>query len=259
MRAWPPKVRKGPAVPTAFLDRDGTLNRDRAGTYITRPSQLKLYAGAAAALKLISAKGYRIVVLTNQSGVARGYMTLAASRAINLELVRGLRREGARIDAVYFCPHGPDGNCPCRKPSAGLIKEAAGDRPADMPRSFMAGDKDCDLLLARNAGLRGFLVLTGQGRSASAGAPAYRDLLALARALPDLAGKAAGPALRVTTQFPRGVRVGRGFAPRTPEDGNPCVGFPPPGGAPPSARGSRNKTPATPPLPGQLQPKRKRP
>ena len=191
MRAWPARVAKGPAVPTAFLDRDGTINRDRAGIYITRPSQLKIYAAAPGALRLISAKGYRIVVITNQSGVSRGYMTLAESKAINLKLLSELRRAGARIDAVYFCPHGPDEKCACRKPAPGLIREAVKDSPADMARSFMAGDKKCDLQLAKNAGLKGLLVLTGQGKSAAGKAPAYRNLLALARALPDLSGNAA--------------------------------------------------------------------
>ena len=189
MRAWPESVKKGMAVPTAFIDRDGTLNRDRAGAYITRPSQLKIYAGAPAALKLISAKGYRVVVITNQSGVARGYMTLSGSIAINLKLVRDLRLQGARVDAVYFCPHGPGENCACRKPATGLIREAVKESPADMASSFVAGDKDSDLQLAKKAGLKGFLVLTGQGKSAAAGAAAHKDLLALARALPDLSDK----------------------------------------------------------------------
>lgn len=186
MRAWPPKIKPVPAAPTAFLDRDGTLNRD-SKAYITTPGGLKLYAFAAKAVALLNRKGYRVVVLTNQSGVARGYMTLAGSRAINLKLVRELRRSGAGIDAVYFCPHGPDAGCACRKPSPGLIKEALKDNPADLRRSFMAGDKSSDLELARRAGLKGKLVLTGQWRSAGAAAAkrGHRDLLALARALPD--------------------------------------------------------------------------
>lgn len=189
MRAWPERVKKGAAVPTAFIDRDGTINRDRAGAYITRPSQLKIYAGAPAALKLIAAKGYRIVVITNQSGVARGYMTLSGSVEINLKLVRDLRLQGARVDAIYYCPHGPGENCACRKPAAGLIREAVKDSPADMARSFVAGDKGSDLQLAKKAGLKGYLVLTGQGKSSAPEAPAHKDLLALARALPDLCDK----------------------------------------------------------------------
>jgi len=186
MRAWPAGIKPGPAVPTAFLDRDGTLNRD-SKAYITSLAALKPYAFAAKAVALLNRKGYRVVVLTNQSGVARGYMTLARSRAINLKLVRGLRRAGAVIDAVYFCPHGPDDGCGCRKPAPGLIEEALKDSPADLKRSFMAGDKNSDLKLARRAGLKGKLVLTGQWRSAGAAAArrGHKDLLALARSLPD--------------------------------------------------------------------------
>ncbi len=186
MRAWPPKIKPAPATPTAFLDRDGTLNRD-SKAYVTTPAALRIYAFAAKAVALLNRKGYRVVVLTNQSGVARGYMTLARSLAINLKLVRDLRRAGAMIDAVYFCPHGPDEGCACRKPSPGLIGEAVKDSPADMKRSFMAGDKKSDLDLARRAGLKGSLVLTGQWRSAGAAAAkrGYKDLLALARSLPD--------------------------------------------------------------------------
>ena len=188
MRAWPPRPVKTPAAPTAFLDRDGTINRDKAGAYITRPAQLKIYAKAPAALRLLSAKGYRLVVVTNQSAVARGYMTLAASKAINLALVRALRRQGVKIDAVYFCPHAPAAACACRKPATGLLREAALHFPYEKKTSFVAGDKASDLRLAANAGLKACPVLTGQWRSLppAAARAASRDLLALARALPDL-------------------------------------------------------------------------
>lgn len=187
MRAWPPRPVKAPPAPTAFLDRDGTLNLDRAGVYITRPSQLKIYAKVPAALRLLSAKGYRLVVVTNQSGVARGYMTLAVSKAINLALVRALRRQGIKIDAVYFCPHAPGAGCACRKPAAGLLREAALHFPYEKKSSFVAGDRSGDLRLAANAGLKAYPVLTGQWRSLPPAAvrAGHKDLLALARALPD--------------------------------------------------------------------------
>lgn len=188
MRAWPPKLRKGPPRPTAFLDRDGTLNRDRPGSYITRPEQLKIYSGVPAALRLMAAKGYRIVVVTNQSAVGRGYMTLGASRRINLRLARELRAAGVPVTAIYFCPHSPAENCPCRKPSTGLLEEAAADLPYLKDSSFVAGDKKSDLDLARNAGLRGIPVRTGQWRALgpAAARKGYASLLALARALPDM-------------------------------------------------------------------------
>lgn len=185
MRVWPRKLTKSPPRPAAFLDRDGTLTRNRAGVYVTRPEQLKLYARTPAALRMLAAKGYRLVVVTNQSGVARGYMSLETAKKINYKLVRDLRREGVKLDSVYLCPHGPSDKCGCRKPAPGLINEAASDRPVDMKRSFVAGDKECDLLLARRAGIRGCLVLTGQGKAAEA-RRGYRDLLALARTLPDV-------------------------------------------------------------------------
>jgi histidinol-phosphate phosphatase family protein len=185
MRAWPSRrPARGRKAPAAFLDRDGTLNRDKAGVYITSPEQLKLYAGVPAALKKLSAKGYRLVVLTNQSGVARGYMTLGQARRINLKLVRDLRAAGVKLDAVYFCPHGPDDGCACRKPAPGLIKEALKELAIDLEGSFVAGDKASDLALAKAAGIRGMLVLTGQGRAA--GAKGYGGLAALAGAVPDV-------------------------------------------------------------------------
>ncbi|OGS14907.1 MAG: hypothetical protein A2234_10815 [Elusimicrobia bacterium RIFOXYA2_FULL_58_8] len=187
MRAW---FARGPAPlnsPAAFLDRDGTLNQNRHGAYITRPEQLKLYARVPAALKLLSKKGYRLIVITNQSGIARGYMTAAAAKAINLKLVKDLRGKGIKLDGIYFCPHAPADKCACRKPAPGLLKEAAADRPIDLRRSFVAGDKACDLRLARRAGLKGYLVLTGNGREAPAATRkhGFSDLLALARGVAD--------------------------------------------------------------------------
>lgn len=188
MRAWFARGTASPGAPAAFLDRDGTLNRNRHGEYITRPEQLKLYARVPAALKILAKKGYRLIVITNQSAIARGYMTPAAAAAINLKLVKALRREGVELDGIYFCPHAPADNCKCRKPAPGLLKEAAADRPIDMRRSFVAGDKDCDLRLAGRAGLKGYLVMTGGGRAVAAGRikPGFRDLFSLARAVPDL-------------------------------------------------------------------------
>ena len=186
MRAWPSSPSRGRKAPAAFLDRDGTLNRDRAGVYITSPDKLKIYSGVPRALRLMADKGYRLVVLTNQSGVARGYMTLAQARRINLKLVRELRKAGVRLAGVYFCPHGPDDRCRCRKPAAGLIREAMKDLAIDLERSFVAGDKKSDLELARAAGIRGMLVRTGQGKAA--GVPGFPGLMALARALPEVKG-----------------------------------------------------------------------
>lgn len=191
MRAWPLRPARRAPGPTAFLDRDGVLNHNRAGVYVTEPAGLKIYAAVPAALRLLAKKGYRLVVVTNQSGVARGYMTLAKAKAINRRLAALLKAAGARVDAVYFCPHGPAEGCRCRKPAPGLIEEANRECPADMAGSFVAGDKRSDLELGRKAGLRSFLVRTGQWRSAGKahGAREFSSLLALARAVPDLKRK----------------------------------------------------------------------
>ena len=191
MRCWPAHKPVFSGAPAAFLDRDGTLNRNRHGQYITRPEQLNLYARVPAALKLLARKGYSLIVVTNQSGIARGYMTAAVSKAINLKLVRDLKREGVSLDGIYFCPHGPADNCACRKPQTGLLEEAAAAGRIDMDRSFVAGDKASDLELARRAGLKGYLVRTGGGRAVPVKNKlrAYRDLLSLARAVPEVNSK----------------------------------------------------------------------
>ncbi|PIU19345.1 MAG: hypothetical protein COT18_07970 [Elusimicrobia bacterium CG08_land_8_20_14_0_20_59_10] len=188
MRCWPGHKPVFRGAPAAFLDRDGTLNRNRHGQYITRPGQLRLYARASAALKLLARKGYLLVVITNQSGIGRGYMTMAVSKAINLKLVGELRRKGVRLDAVYFCPHVPGDNCSCRKPAPGLAQEAAADGSLDLERSFVAGDKASDLEFAVRAGLKGHLVLTGAGRKTAARLKkkAFRDILSLAKAMPEI-------------------------------------------------------------------------
>ena len=133
MKAWPVSkdVRPGPA---AFLDRDGTLTRNRRGVYVTKPGSLHLYSRTARALRLLAGKGYRLIVLTNQSGVARGYLTLSTAKKINLRLRAMLAKKGVKISAAYFCPHGPGEGCSCRKPRIGLVKEALKDfrtRPKD--------------------------------------------------------------------------------------------------------------------------------
>ena len=187
MRGWLASRQTSAKAPAAFLDRDGTLNKNKHGVYVTRPAQLMLYARVPAALRLLAKKGYRLILVTNQSGIARGYMTAAESAAVNLKLVNVLRRQGVTLDAIYFCPHGPQERCSCRKPAPGLLKEAAADLKIDMRRSFVAGDKPCDLQLARRAGLKGYLVLTGNGRATAQGRarPGFRDLLTLARAVAD--------------------------------------------------------------------------
>ncbi|MCX5786358.1 MAG: HAD-IIIA family hydrolase [Elusimicrobia bacterium] len=191
MKTWP-ILNKTTPKPAAFIDRDGTLTRDRAGIYVTETAGLKLYVRAARALRLLADKGYRLIVLTNQSGVARGYMSLECAKAINLRLKKLLKEKGARLDAVYFCPHGPDAGCSCRKPRTGLVREALKDFRTDLKASIVIGDKASDMQMAKKSGITPLFVTTGQGRgqlkkhpAALKGVSVFRDILSAARSAPD--------------------------------------------------------------------------
>jgi D-glycero-D-manno-heptose 1,7-bisphosphate phosphatase len=146
--------------PAAFLDRDGVLNVDRG--YAHRPDQLEWIAGAPDAVRLLNEAGYYVFVITNQSGVARGYYEEAAVHKFHAHMQDALRAQGAHIDAFYYCPHHPDGaikefaiKCRCRKPEPGLLEQAALDWPIDLDRSFLIGDKDDDLAAANTFHIRG--------------------------------------------------------------------------------------------------------
>ena len=146
--------------PAAFLDRDGVLNVDHGYTF--RPDDLELIPTAAAAVRLLNEAGYTVIVVTNQSGVARGLYPETAVKAFNAHLQDVLQADGARIDAFYYCPHHPEGTvkelairCHCRKPQPGMLEQAARDWPIDRSRSFLIGDKDHDLAAAKAFGIRG--------------------------------------------------------------------------------------------------------
>lgn len=146
--------------PAAFLDRDGVLNVDR--DYVHHIDQLEWIDGAAEAIKLLNDAGYLVIVVTNQSGVARGYYEEAAISVLHAHMQAWLAARGARVDAFYYCPHHPQGKverfaitCACRKPGIGMLEQAAADRPIDRTRSFMIGDKDIDVEAATAFGIRG--------------------------------------------------------------------------------------------------------
>ena len=148
------------ARPAAFLDRDGVLNVDHG--YVHRLEQLDLIPGAAEAVRLLNQAGFLTIVVTNQSGVARGYYGEDDVKRFNDEVRRQLAAAGARIDAFYYCPHHPQGTvaryalaCDCRKPKPGLLDQAARDFAIDRARSFMIGDKDDDMKAAAAFGISG--------------------------------------------------------------------------------------------------------
>jgi D-glycero-D-manno-heptose 1,7-bisphosphate phosphatase len=148
------------ARPAAFLDRDGVLNKDDGYTH--RPSDLVWIDGAPNVIRILNNAGYYVIVVTNQSGVARGYFGEDAVRAFHARMQDLLLAAGAHIDAFYHCPHHPAGtrepfsvHCRCRKPGPGLLEQAAQDWPIDVGRSFLIGDKDSDLAAAATFGVRG--------------------------------------------------------------------------------------------------------
>jgi len=152
-----------------FIDRDGTLNEDVG--YVSTPDELKLFPWAAQSLRLINEAGFKAIVITNQSGIARGLYDERALEAINSRLIEKLAVKGARVDGIYYCPHHPNfgvapyrANCNCRKPQTGLLDAAAHEQNIALSSSFVIGDKASDINLAKNAGARSALVLTGYGR-----------------------------------------------------------------------------------------------
>ena len=145
-----------------FLDRDGTINEDTG--YIDSPDRLVLISGASSAIKELNLKGFRTVVITNQSGVGRGYFSKEALDTVNKRLEWLIKKQGAHLDAIYYCPHHPDDNCECRKPATGLLEKAKRDFNIDFKKSYVVGDKASDVEIAKNIGCKVILVLTGMGK-----------------------------------------------------------------------------------------------
>ena len=143
------------------LDRDGTIIFERQ--YLSDPRQIELIPGAASGMRRMADLGLGLIVVTNQSGVGRGYFDQARVDLIHQRLIALLRKHGVGLDGIYSCPHTPDDNCPCRKPRPGLIDAAAGELGFDLRRSFVIGDKPCDIGLGEAVGATTFLVRTGYG------------------------------------------------------------------------------------------------
>ncbi|MDX1764468.1 MAG: HAD family hydrolase [bacterium] len=151
-----------------FLDRDGTINEEVG--YLHTPDGLALIPGSADGVIRINQSGMAAVVITNQSGVARGFLDETALQAIHDRLKAELEKAGARVDAIYVCPHHPEGKipqytrlCDCRKPAAALVHQAALELGLDLAASYMVGDHINDIALAHGCGMRSVLVLTGHG------------------------------------------------------------------------------------------------
>jgi D-glycero-D-manno-heptose 1,7-bisphosphate phosphatase len=145
----------------AFLDRDGVLNRRApAHDYVKSPAEFTWLAGAREGVRRLNDEGWLVLVVTNQRGIARGLYSAADVDAIHERARRELAQVGARVDAFYFCPHGDEDRCDCRKPMPGLILRAAREWDVDLAASILIGDDDRDVEAARRAGVRGWKMPT---------------------------------------------------------------------------------------------------
>jgi D-glycero-D-manno-heptose 1,7-bisphosphate phosphatase len=148
--------------PAVFLDRDGTINAEMG--YINHLSRFELLPQAIPAIRRLNEAGFKVVIVTNQSGAARGYFPAALVDEVHEHLKTLLAAGGAHLDGIYACLHSPNEGCACRKPRPTLIQEAARDLDLDLARSYAVGDRYKDMETAANAGVKGILVLTGYGR-----------------------------------------------------------------------------------------------
>ena len=144
-----------------FLDRDGTLVRDLGYTH--RIEDYQLLPGVIDGLRRISSASYRLAVVTNQSGIGRGYFSTEQYAEFQAHLVDDLARQGVRIEASYFCPHRPEAECECRKPRPGLLLRAASELGADLAQSWVIGDSSVDVELAQRGGCRSAVLVGAEG------------------------------------------------------------------------------------------------
>lgn len=155
--------------PAIFMDRDGTISEEVG--YVNHLSRYRLLPNSLEALRLINRAGFLAIVTTNQSGVARGYFSEALVGQVHDRLLTWAGEGGARLDAIYYCPHHPQegqppfrSDCDCRKPRPGMIRRAAREHGVDLSRSYAIGDTRADIEAGAAAGVPGILVLTGYGR-----------------------------------------------------------------------------------------------
>lgn len=143
-----------------FLDRDGTVNVDYG--YVCQPEKLEFMPGALEALHRIQKAGFLLIIITNQSGIARGYFTEQQYQEFERYLLGRMRRQGVRVDKVYHCPHGEGGGCSCRKPLTGMFYQAAKEFQVDWGQSYAVGDKGRDLSICEKEDVAGILYGGGQ-------------------------------------------------------------------------------------------------
>jgi len=170
--------------PAIFLDRDGTLMDDV--DYCGDPKDVRVFDGVAEALQKLKTKGFKLIVVTNQSGIGRGYFTEKEYRKVEQEVARQIG--DGLVDATYFCPHRPEARCKCRKGSPEMVSQAAREQHLDLSQSYFIGDKKSDLECGRSAGTKTVLVRTGYGNQTDETLADFTadDLAAAAKLIVDL-------------------------------------------------------------------------
>jgi len=158
------------------LDRDGTIIQER--NYLSDLRQVELIPGSAEGLRQLQNSGLQLVMITNQSGIGRGYFSLQRLKTIHQKLVRTLNSHGVRLEHIYFCPHLPSDRCQCRKPRTALLDRAAKDLHLDPANCFVIGDKASDIEMGKRSGATTFLVCTGYGYQVSQDGASNPDFVA---------------------------------------------------------------------------------
>lgn len=170
-----------------ILDRDGVINHD-SDDFIKSPAEWEPIEGSLEAIARLNYAGYKVVVITNQSGIARGLLDVETLNRIHSKMHRVLAQVGGKIEAIFFCPHGPDDKCDCRKPKDGAYRELANRLRISLENTVAVGDSLRDIQAAQSAGAKPILVRTGKGertlkKGIPKGVPVYDNLAAVADAL----------------------------------------------------------------------------
>jgi histidinol-phosphate phosphatase family protein len=170
-----------------FFDRDGTLIYDTR--YLSSPDDVRLLPGAIETLRYFRERGFLLVVVSNQSGIGRGYMTEEQAHSVDARFRELLAEGGITLDGVYYCAHAPGSGCACRKPEPGMLYTAAEDLGIDLPGSFIVGDKVTDCQAGRAAGCSAILLVSSGGDPAADGTSTNSDGWTVIRGLTELGGK----------------------------------------------------------------------
>jgi D-glycero-D-manno-heptose 1,7-bisphosphate phosphatase len=147
--------------PAVFLDRDGTISEEVG--YLNHISRFHMFSFASAAIRKLNERGLLVFVITNQSGVARGYYPESLVREVHDLMAQQLTKAGAHLDGIYYCPHTSGDGCACRKPGQGMLAQASAEHGVDLTRCFVVGDRHSDVELAHRVGARSIMVRTGYG------------------------------------------------------------------------------------------------